>query len=113
MTRRRNTLIFRTVVDTNDSAAVGQLLQLVPDSAKLEPLIRSRFAETRYDPQTRREFWIGGNARHIICLMITGIGIDEVSRIRSLFGAGRESINLADVVSHAADVTGGAVHLMN
>jgi hypothetical protein len=100
------------VVDTSDSAAVGQLLQLVPDSAKLQPLIRSRFAETRYDPQTRREFWIGGNARYIICLMITGIGVDEVGRIRSLFGNGRQSINPRMSLTYAADVT-AAQYLMS
>jgi len=114
MSKHRTTLIFKTVVDAGDSAAISRLLELIPDSAKLYPRIRSRFTETCYDPETRREFWIGGDDRHIICFMITGIGSDEVSKIRSVFqDAGRGSINLEDIVTHAAGVTGGAVHLMN
>src|SRR5215475_10147961 len=74
MSKHRTTLIFKTVVDAGDSAAISRLLELIPDSAKLYPRIRSRFTETCYDPETRREFWIGGDDRHIICFMITGIG---------------------------------------
>jgi hypothetical protein len=113
MSRSRNILIFRAVVETNDSAAVARLLDLVPDSAKLHPPIQKRFAEIRYDPETRREYWIGGDDEHIVCVMITGIGVDEVPKIRALFDRpGRHSFNTQDLVSHAAHVTGGAVHLM-
>jgi hypothetical protein len=101
------------VVETNDSAAVARLLDLVPDSAKLHSLIQKRFAEIRYDPDTRREYWIGGDDQHIVCFMITGIGVDEVPKIRALFDQpGRPSFNTQDLVSLAAQVTGGAVHLM-
>jgi len=114
MTKRRNTLIFKTVVETAESEAVGRLLELIPDSEKLQPLIRSRFAETCYDPETRREYWIGGDDKYIICLMITGIGMDEVGKMRALFKeSSRQALNLDAVLSHAANVTGGVVHLMN
>ena len=114
MKKRRKTLIFKTVVKVRDRAAVAHLLDLVPDSAKLRPLVRSRFAETRYDPQTKRDYWIGGDDKHVICFMITGIESDEVSKIRSLSQKpGRRSVGIEDVVSHAAHVTGGAVHLMS
>ena len=114
MNKRRNTLIFKTVVKVRDSAAVAHFLDLVPDSAKLRPLVRSRFTETQYDPKTKRDYWIGGDDKHLICFMITGIESDEVSRIRTLSQQpGRRSVSIDEIISHAANVTGGAVHLMN
>jgi hypothetical protein len=114
MTKRRNILIFKGVAAATDSAAVSRLLAHIPDAGKLYSLIRTRFTETRYDPRTQRDYWIGGDDEYVVCLMITGVAGDEVTRIRGLFDQpGRESIDLQDLVSHTAHVTGGAVHLMN
>jgi hypothetical protein len=114
MTKRRNILIFKGVAAANDSAAVSRLLDPIPDSQRILSLIRTRFTETRYDPITQRDFWIGGDDEYVVCLMITGVGMDEVRRIRGLFEEpGREALDLQDLVSHTAHVTGGAVHLMN
>jgi hypothetical protein len=114
MKRPRNILIFKAMIETRDSAAVTRLLASVPDMARLRTLVRSPFAETLYDPKTRRDYWIGGDGQHILCLMITGIGIDEVPRIRALFEQpDRHSFSLHDLASHAALVTGGAVHVVD
>ena len=114
MKRPRNILIFKAMIEASDSAAVTRLLASLPDPARLKTLVRSRFAETLYDSKARRDYWIGGDGQHIVCLMITGIGIDEVPRIRALFDQpGRHSFNLHDLASHAALVTGGAVHIVN
>jgi hypothetical protein len=114
MDKRRNILIFKAVVDVGDSGAVARLLAAIPESAKLEPLIKSRFAETLYDPKTQRDYWIGGDDKHIACLMITGIGMEEVQRIRALFDTpGQNFFDIQELVSHAARVTGGAVHFLN
>ena len=113
MNNRRNILIFKSVVDVSDNAAVTRLLDIVPESAKLRSLVKSRFAETVYDPKARRDYWIGGDDAHIACLMITGIGVDEVSKIRALFERPGISFNLQELIAHAALITGGFVHLMN
>ena len=114
MRKPRTILIFNAIVETRDSAAVARLLASVPDTTRLRTLVRSRFAETLYDPETRRDYWIGGDGQHVLCLMITGIGIDEVPRIRALFDQpDRHSFNLHDLASHAAIVTGGTVHVVN
>jgi hypothetical protein len=114
MKRPRYVLIFKAIIETRDSAAVTRLLASVPDTARLRTLVRSQFAETLYDPETRRDYWIGGDRQHILCLMITGVEVDEVTRIRTLFEQpDRHSFNLQDLASHAAFVTGGAVHVVD
>ena len=113
MTKRRNILIFKGVAAADDGDAVSRLLDPIPDSERLHSLIRTRFTETRYDPRTQRDYWIGGDDEFVVCLMITGVGIDEVMKIRGLFEEGREALDLQDLVSHTAHVTGGSVHLMN
>ena len=88
-------------------------MDLVPGSAELQPLIRKRFTRTIYDPKTKRDYWITGNDDHLACLMITGIGFEEVPKIRALLAQPRErSLDLKDLVSLAARVTGSTAHLM-
>jgi hypothetical protein len=113
MNRPRNVLIFKAVVETGDNAAVARLMNLIPGSAELHALIRTRFARTIYDAHTKRDYWIAGDDGHLACVMITGIGSEEVPQIRALLAPERErQLDLEDVVSHAARVTGGMAHLI-
>jgi hypothetical protein len=113
MNGRRNVLIFKTVVETRNGAHIARLMNLIPGSADLQPLIRKRFARTVYDPKTKRDYWIAGNDDHVACLMITGIGSEEVPKIRALLERpGECSFDLKDLASLAARITGGTTHVM-
>ena len=113
MNGRRKVLIFKAVVDTRNSPAVARLMNQIPGSADLHPLIRTRFARTIYDPKTKRDYWIAGNDDHVACVMITGIGVEEVPKIRALLDSpGEGSLDLKELVSLAARVTGGTAHLI-
>jgi len=113
MNGRRNVLIFKAVVETSNGADVARLLNPIPGSAELQPLIRKRFARTVYDPKTKRDYWIAGNDDHVACVMITGIGFEEVPQIRALLEQpGECSFDLKALVSLAARITGGRAHLI-
>lgn len=113
MKRSRNVLIFKSVVEAGDRTALARLMNLIPGSAELHPLIRTRFARTIYDPQTKRDYWIAGDDDYVACVMITGIGGEEVPKIRAVLDPdGGRHLELEDVVSVAARVTGGMAHLI-
>jgi hypothetical protein len=113
MNGRRNVLIFTSVVDTNNGVAIDRLIALIPNPAELQPLVRKRFAKAIYDHRTKRDYWIAGDGNHVVCLMITGIGLEEVPQIRTLLAApdGRP-LNLHEIATLAAQVTGGTAHLI-
>jgi hypothetical protein len=107
----RNVLIFKSVVETRNSAAVSRLVDLLPDSAKLD--LQKGFEGTIYDYKTKRDYWIACNDHHVMCLMITGIRVDEVSKIRAVLDQpGESSLDIDGLVSQAERVTGGKAHLM-
>ena len=109
----RNVLIFKCVVDTKNGAAIDRLIALIPDPAELRPLVRTRFTKTIYDHKTKRDYWIAGDGNRLVCLMITGIGLEEVPQIRAMLEAPDERpLNLQEIASLAAQVTGGRAHLI-
>jgi hypothetical protein len=112
MNRPRSILIFKSVVETGNSVALARLMNLIPGSSELHPLVRTKFARTIYDAQTKRDYWIAGDDDHIACLMITGIGDEEVPKIRAVLDPDGRHLELEDVVSAAARVTGGSAHLI-
>ena len=113
MSRPRNVLIFKAVVETGDRMAIERLMSLIPSSTELHPLIRTRFTRAIYDPQTRRDYWIAGNDDHVACVMITGIACEEVTKIRALIDPRSDRyFDLEDLVALAARVTGGMAHLI-
>ena len=106
-------LIFKCVVDTKNGAAIDRLIALIPDPAELRPLVRTRFTKTIYDHKTKRDYWIAGDGNRLVCLMITGIGLEEVPQIRALLEVADERpLNLEEIASLAAQVTGGMAHLI-
>ena len=108
----RNVLIFKSVVDTDNGVAIDRLMALIPNPAELRPLVRKRFAKAIYDHRTKRDYWIAGDGNHLVCLMITGIGLEEVAQIRTLLAPDGRPLNLHEIASLAAQVTGGAAHLI-
>jgi len=108
----RNVLIFKSVVDINNGVAIDRLIALIPNPAELQPLVRKRFAKTIYDHRTKRDYWIAGDGNHLVCLMITGIGLEEVPQIRTLLAPDGRPLNLHEIASLAAQVTGGMAHLI-
>ena len=99
--------IHRALAKATDAAAVTRLLQPVPTSSDIRLRVGTKFTEVIYDRETRRNYWIGGDDTHVLCITISGLSRDLANRLVEAFNApGERSLSpgyIADLISKMSD----------
>lgn len=106
--------IHRVDALLRDDAALGKLLEQVPEANELRPRLAAEFFGRAWDPQTQRDYWVVSDGAHVSCLTICGLTLKQAAAVRVRWDSLRKQPRLTEVVlaDLVAAETGGAVTLV-
>ncbi|HUK03203.1 MAG TPA: hypothetical protein VLW26_13070 [Steroidobacteraceae bacterium] len=105
--------VQRVRAGVEDSAALDQLLQRLPEAHELRPRLTAPFFVRAWDADAQQDHWVAGNGVHVECFTIGGLTLKQAAAVRVCwdnFANGTELTEqrLADVI---ATQTGSSVTL--
>jgi len=83
------TKISSARAEVADARALNRLLDEVPDAEQIRTQLFEPFFTRRWQQSMQRSFWITSDGNTAVCLMLTGLDVDEMVALWIAFDAYR------------------------
>jgi hypothetical protein len=113
--RQKQATVQRADVQVTDRAALGRLLQHLPEAEEVRPRLVEPFFARAWDAEAHCDYWVVSDGERVTCYTISGLTLKQAAAVRVRWDAlrGRAKLSedlLADLIARQ---TGCSVTLMS